>query len=117
MPSPGWTKVPGQKMEHGTGKYDKKMVLHLDANRVEFVTTNGHDWDSPDPYGGNDNYKADVRGVCFALCGANMDDTHRAPRVTVCGCSSAASCARSSKRTPACLLLVSHEDAAALSAL
>lgn len=48
-------------MEHGTGKWDKKMVLQLDANRVEFVTTNGHDWDSPDPYGGNDNYRADVR--------------------------------------------------------
>ena len=63
----GWTKVPGQKMEHGTGKWDKKMVLQLEANRVEFVATNGHDWDSPDPFGGNDNYLADVRSDCSVL--------------------------------------------------
>ncbi len=49
-------------MEPGKGKWNEKMVLHLDANRVEFVATNGHDWDSPQPQNEGDrpNYWADV---------------------------------------------------------
>lgn len=114
----GWTKVPGQKMDHGTGKWDKKMVLQLDANRVEFVTTNGHDWDSPDPYGGNDNYRADVR--CMCGCVFCCTRTHHVMhRDMACGCSNAESCARSSKCTHGLLLVTHRKDAAAnqLSAL
>lgn len=60
--SPGWTKVPGIQMQPGQGKWNEKKVLHLDANRVEFVATNGHDWDSPQPQNEGDrpNYWADV---------------------------------------------------------
>lgn len=44
----GWTTVPGEKMQRGVGDLASAQVFTIDAEELEFVTTNGGaDWDKP----------------------------------------------------------------------
>lgn len=61
-----WTKVPGLRMERGSGDLEGSKVATISGcERIEFVLNNGgNDWDTPDPYGGGKkNYVVDRPGV------------------------------------------------------
>lgn len=63
----GWTEVPGEKMQRGSGEFASAQMHVVDAKRVEFVANNGGDnWDKPGD--GSEHYVIDEPGIyCVKL--------------------------------------------------
>ncbi|KAK9905571.1 hypothetical protein WJX75_002343 [Coccomyxa subellipsoidea] len=59
----GWTQVPGEEMEWGSGDLAGNRVKRISGTRVEFVINNTEGgWDTPDPSTGSKNYVIDAPG-------------------------------------------------------